>query len=473
MGTDTSIPTVAIIGGGFTGAAAALHLAGITHGATAPRIVIYEPRARLGHGLAYDTDEPVNRINVPAGKMSLYQDDPDSFLRFVEAQDAQDADLLDPAGQPFPQRGLFGAYVAAELAPHLASGRVVHEAAAVTSIRRVPEGWLVTDDTDRTLRADAVVIATSHPAPGLPAVLRPLADDPRLIPASAGTAALSTIATDARVLVVGNGLTAADAIATLNRLGHRGQILAISRRGLRSKGHAASVQEPLGSFLPLKSTRARDLVREIRAEVARAAAQGIGWQPVFDQLRAEAQQIWRHLPLAERQRIVRHLRVFWDVHRFRIAPQVEAVLDAAIAQGRLKIRAAGLVAATAERDGLHITLRQRGRDATPVTETFDAVIVATGPAHGSILGSQAYLAGLRDAGALTPCDTGLGIACDRQSRAIGRDGQADPSLLIAGPLARGTFGELMGLPQVADHALFIAQELDAFLRDRDPQTSAA
>jgi uncharacterized NAD(P)/FAD-binding protein YdhS len=47
---------------------------------------------------------------------------------------------------------------------------------------------------------------------------------------------------------------------------------------------------------------------------------------------------------------------------------------------------------------------------------------------------------------------------DAYSRAIGRDGRAIPNLLISGPAARGYFGELMGLPQVADHAAAVAAE---------------
>lgn len=467
-----SLPVVAVIGGGFTGAALARHLAD-----DRLRIVIYEPRATLGAGLAYDTNEPVHRINVPAAKMGLHGDEADSFLHFAASRQGNDADLTDAKGQPFPQRGLFGAYVAHALAPHLQAGRVRHAQTRVTAVRRNGAGWQVSDEAGGVLQADAVVIATSHPPPALPAVLRPLAGDPRLLQASAwtnraGDQAFERIATDARILVVGNGLTGADAIATLDRLGHRGPVLAVSRHGLRSKGHNPLPQEPFGTFLPLKSPRASDLLRHVRAEVARAKAEGIGWQAVFDQLRADAQDIWAALPLAEHQRIIRHLRAIWDVHRFRIAPQVEQVLDRAIAAGRLQIRAASPVVAKAGAEGLQITLRDRHSGALS-DATFDAVITATGPAHGSVLSSQPLLAGLRDAGDLTPCPTGLGIACDRHSRAIRRDGRAEPTLLIAGPLARGTFGELMGLPQVADHAFLVASELQALLLGAAAGTTAA
>ena len=53
---------------------------------------------------------------------------------------------------------------------------------------------------------------------------------------------------------------------------------------------------------------------------------------------------------------------------------------------------------------------------------------------------------------------GLGLDVDRRSRAIGREGRAAPNLLVSGPAARAHFGELMGLPQVADHAAAVAAE---------------
>lgn len=57
----------------------------------------------------------------------------------------------------------------------------------------------------------------------------------------------------------------------------------------------------------------------------------------------------------------------------------------------------------------------------------------------------------------------MGLACDEASRAIGVNGTAEPSLIVAGPLARGTFGELMGLPQVNDQAIFVAEEIAGML----------
>lgn len=82
---------------------------------------------------------------------------------------------------------------------------------------------------------------------------------------------------------------------------------------------------------------------------------------------------------------------------------------------------------------------------------YDRVIVAVGPTQRDIRRSRPFLAELADAGSFT-LDTG-----------------ADPTLLIAGPLARRGFGELMGLPQVSAFAQFVADRLAVTLNRLEPR----
>ncbi|MCG5477141.1 MAG: FAD/NAD(P)-binding protein, partial [Sinorhizobium fredii] len=77
-----AISRVAIIGGGFTGATIARLLA--LHRQYWPhKIVVFEPRAELGGGLAYDADDPSLRLNVAAHRMRAVPGDPQAFLRWL------------------------------------------------------------------------------------------------------------------------------------------------------------------------------------------------------------------------------------------------------------------------------------------------------------------------------------------------------------------------------------------------------
>lgn len=460
-------PVVAIIGGGYSGAACAYHLAqGLADGHA--RIVVFDPRAMLGGGLAYDTDEPAHRINVPASRMSLLPEDGDHFQRWLVEGGAlvDDPEAFTPEGHAFARRSAFGRYVCAQLAPFVASGTIEHRRSRVRTVTAALSGlWHVEAEDGPALEADIVVVATTHPAPQPPAALhRVLSGHAGYIPDATVPAALSGIGADDRVLVVGTGLTAADVIATLDAGGHRGQITAVSRRGLRSRGHDLSAQEPFGEFTDPPSRSARGLLRRVRVSLVEAEAAGLTWHAVFDRLRAQGGDIWRALPVAERWRLVRFLRPYWDVHRFRIAPQVEAAIERRLAAGTLTFHAAAIASATHTPDGgIAVDFRPRYRQ-KPFRGYFDSLILTTGPGHASVLSSQPFLADLAEAGVLLPDTVGLGIAVDEQSRAVGADGCPAETLYIAGPLARGTFGELMGLPQVTDHAVFVAGNIEQRIR---------
>ncbi len=163
---------VAIVGGGFTGAAVAFHLA--QTGAEAD-ILVFEPRGRLGGGLAYGGDDPAHRVNVPASRMSLLPDDEGHFARWLAETDALGDDpQAVVGGEAYPRRGEFGRYVDAQLQPLLKSGAVRHIRASVVAMRKVGGLLAHPDRAGETFRARLAVIATTHPKAGLPPELAPL-----------------------------------------------------------------------------------------------------------------------------------------------------------------------------------------------------------------------------------------------------------------------------------------------------------
>lgn len=464
-------PSVAIIGGGLTGAAIAYHLA---TRAVPANIAVFEPRTEIGRGLAYGTTDPAHRINVPASKMSLLPGDEKHFINWLAANGAtaDDPDALASDGHQYIRRALFGRYVSAHLQPHLDAGRINHIRAAVIDIARVsPHRWRITTADGSLHHADLVVLATTHPPPGVPKELREsVGDDARLIVDATLPGALDAITPTARVVIVGTGLTMADVVASLDQRGHRGPIYAFSRRGLASRGHASSPYEPFGDFTS-SATSALALLRAVRETIVLAQRQNIPWQPVIDAVRAQAWSFWPRLPISERKRIVNRLRPFWDVHRFRIAPQLDTLLKRRQAEGTLTLKAASLVAAKASPDSLTLQVRPRAQSILETVKT-DHVILTTGPAHDSILSTQPHLASLARQGLIVADPLGLGIACDRQGHARTADGASHGDLFIAGPLARAEFGELMGLPQVTTYAELIAGKVASAVAHLHPPESA-
>src|ERR1700735_4731734 len=75
--------SIAIVGGGASGALMTAHL--LRFAGDAVRLTLVEPRAKIGRGLAYATENESHRLNVRASNMSVFPDDPDHFWRWLRA----------------------------------------------------------------------------------------------------------------------------------------------------------------------------------------------------------------------------------------------------------------------------------------------------------------------------------------------------------------------------------------------------
>lgn len=460
-------PHIVIVGGGFSGAAVAIALMRLAPADI--RVTLLEPRPQPGAGVAYSTEEPSHRINVPAARMQLASDEEGAFDRWYRDQPAfrDDPDALRDDGAAYPQRGQFGLYVARRFAEAAAGsgGRLIHLQAAAVAF----DDDHVVSESGQRLRADLLVLAISHPPPSVPARLRPWRDHPGLIANPWQTERLDGIEPDARVAIMGTGLTMADTVAALSRRGHRGPIAAFSRRGLLSRPNLSGEYPAWeGEYL---YGNLRQRLRQIRADVAAAADRGLPWQRVLDAVRNQGQQIWQGLSIADRLRFLRHLRSYWDVHRYRVAPQVADELARRQDDGSLRVLAARLGTLDGRGDTLRLTLAARQGQDLPLE--VDHLILTTGPAHGNLIASQPFLRDLARQELIRADALDLGLDVDARSRARGHRRDDAPPVFVAGPAARAQFGELMGLPQVADHAAFVAAEALSQLQITHPKRCPA
>ncbi len=465
---------ITIVGGGFAGVSAAVQL--LRRSPEPLAITLIEARERVGPGLAYATHDPDHRLNGPTWVHSVDPLDGEHFTRWCEARDVFEADpqARQPGGAAFVRRAVLGAYLEdqvrahAHWAPTGGTLRTVR-ARAIGAVRRGGETVVLTEQ-GQEVGGELLLLATGNALPRLPAPLDPaLATHPGVIENPLETARLLDIAREARVLILGSGLTALDVICTLQRQGHTGGAVVVSRRGLRPRP-----QPPFNGPLPVPSDRQnldrvlapapdfllkveptlRAWVRALREQVA--AAQG-HWYPSFDELRDSVWQLWPSLPLAQQRRFLRRLRPWYDVHRFRSPPQTEATVDAAIEAGRVHYLTARLRGVRTDGPSLVAQL-QGANDAAPREARFDALINCTGLDVASRTAANPLLRSLVAQGWLQPDAVGVGYAVDAQCRAIGADGQARDRVRLIGPPTLGTFGDPGG-------AMYIAAQIHRMVPD--------
>jgi uncharacterized NAD(P)/FAD-binding protein YdhS len=271
-------------------------------------------------------------------------------------------------------------------------------------------------------------------------------------------AAYERIARDDDVLIVGAGLTMADIVASLDRRGHRGNIAVVSRHGFRPQTQSQSRVEPFGDFLLPPSRRARSLLARIRRAVSLAESLGLTWHGVVDQVHDHGNQIWQFLPWEERKRLMRHAWSYWKCFRFRITPQLAEVLNRKMLVGQLSMRAGSVQhIGSDERGVLHVRMRKRGETAD---EMFAGhVVMATGPKLGYLLNHDVLVRNICGKGLARPDPIGVGLDIDLTGNAIDRFGNVQERLFVVGTLTQGRFGDQVGAPEIASHALRVAAEI--------------
>jgi uncharacterized NAD(P)/FAD-binding protein YdhS len=257
---------------------------------------------------------------------------------------------------------------------------------------------------------------------------------------------------DADVLLLGTGLTMVDVCLSLRARGLRGRITALSRRGLLPHRH-----DPPHPNVPKRLDRPRPPLSQLVRDV-RERGRAIGWQNAVDELRPMTQALWRRLSIEERQRFLRHLRPWWDVHRHRIATSVADVLTEMQASGQLSI-IAGKILRSADKHGrAEVTLRRRGKDESTAI-CVDRIINCTGPQGDVLRSDEPLLKNLIADGLLSPDALGIGIDVDAQGRTVRADGGVNDWLYAIGPLTRGAFWEIVAVPDIRAQAWALARQL--------------
>ncbi|MFJ2282469.1 FAD/NAD(P)-binding protein [Pseudomonas sp. NPDC087803] len=450
--------TLVIIGAGFSGAVTAAQF--LHHSPPDTRVVLINRSGAMARGLAYGTNSSLHLLNVPAGNMSAYVDDPEHFLRFCQARDS------DCVASSFVPRKIYGDYLTSVLdeaekqaRPDVRLERIISE---VQSLRPEGAGAVLELRSGQQIHADQVVLAFGNFSPlDPPGFGSYLGERYQSDPWSGAEMLPHDL--ESPVLLVGAGLTALDVSLGLLQQGHRGPIYMISRRGLRPLPHrqqrpSHEVPSVISQRLLEEAPSVRGYMRVMRHEINLAKSQGFDWRDLLAVMRSITAKLWTRLPDVERRRFLRHAQPYWDVHRHRVAPAAYLRFEEALKLGQVRSMAGRIRTVAANTSGLTVGVELRdGRKLTTIDVA--RVINCTGPNTNLSRVNDTLISQLRADGLIQPDALGLGLNLSQHCEVNDFNGRAVPWLNYVGPMLKADLWEATAVPELRQCAKTLAVRL--------------
>jgi len=444
---------IAIIGGGAGGVLTAIHALRLAGAGV--RIALVEPTARLAQGVAYATTHAEHLLNVPARRMSAFDDKPDDFVDFLVAREGEAA--REAIAVSYAQRRHYGDYLRDRLqrARETAAAHFEVVPGRVTSLDYANGVLRLGLESGDSIGAHGVAMAVGNNPKPLPA--RGAAGLPTQSVLEAWDFdAIKQIPADAEICIAGSGLSMVDTALSLVANGHRGRVHVLSRHALLPLTHTKHAVADFDAEA-LLGMPLRQRMRVLRVAARDADRQGLPWQAVMESARPLVQKLWLTLSHEDQRRFLRHVVRYWDVHRHRIAPQVHAQLAALQASGQLRLHRGRLQTVAREGNRIRLTLMMRDRRSQELD--VDRIVNATGVEMRAQLMRNPLLSDLLGKGNARPGPHGIGIDTASDGHVIDAEGKALPGIVVVGSLRIGRLWESIAVPELRGQAENAARQL--------------
>jgi uncharacterized NAD(P)/FAD-binding protein YdhS len=458
------VMTVAVVGGGFSGSISAAQLLRQAKLTDAPlRIVLLEQRGSIGEGLAYSSREQCHLLNVPAGRMSAWPDQPNDFLKWAAAHHGP------VSADDFLPRQWYGEYIRQTLLKAAAdAGDKIELSVMFDQVMRIARhpggGWMLNLARGTSVRASAVLLAIGHRSPDDPLSSKWTGPRARFVSDPWKPFAMNAVEPDDAVVILGSGLTAVDAVMSLQSRGHQGPITLVSRRGLLPQPHLQGHPAPVDLNALVMELTAGDkpvealkLFRKLRQIAERTAVDGKPWQSVIDGLRPHIAMLWSRMPVAQRRRFLSHIRPYWEIHRHRMPVTIAERFSSLLQSGAVRILPGRVESVSADLQQVHLSIRHRTGPSLAITSQW--IVNATGPTPSNSAAANPAIGSLLIQGLLSVDELKLGIRTTRDGNALDAHGHAVDDLLIVGTLRKPDLWESTAVPELRNQAAAAATRL--------------
>ena len=444
---------IAVLGAGFSATAVVINL--LEHLPPERRISVIGSRSGFGRGVAYSTADENHRLNVPAGRMSLFADRPDDLVEWLARRGSCHG------SEDFIPRQLFGSYITETLAAGLqrnsnrARVQFVDSQALTCHALSDRQQVFELSNSDRVDAGRTVFCLGGTPA-GLPLLQSRIdvAAWPSIVENPWAEPWRDKLDPDAAIFIVGSGLTMVDQVVSLHRRGHRGHIHVLSRHGLVPHPHTVPRSPAIDAGIQPGSHRLSEMQQILR----NAAGAAADWRSIIDGLRPITQSIWQQMDIEERRRFLRHAASWWNIHRHRMSPEIAEVLDEMRRSGQLLLHKGWIDSIRAHDDGGVSVVFQERHSRRERHIGVARIVNCTGMEKCSI-GKMPLLADMLAKGFIAQDALCLGVAVDAQSRVLSGLGRAETGSYAIGPMTSGQFWEIFAVPDIRVQARDVAQHI--------------
>jgi uncharacterized NAD(P)/FAD-binding protein YdhS len=455
---------IAVIGAGLSGRLLALNL--LRKAFATVSIVLIDRSDARAMGPAYSDEADYLLLNVPAGRMGAFSEDPEHFLKWLKKNGVS-------TGQwDFLPRRLYREYIfdltnEAQQAQTKGSGFEFLRT-EVVALETGQDGITLHMAGGSSLAADKAVLALGNYPPRHPNIEnRKALESERYVRNPWMSGVVDSLAPGDPVFIIGTGQTTVDLIVGLYRRSHTGRIVAISRRGLLPLVHTTFESYP-SFFAEIKNSKHMlEILRVVRRHLDRAEAMGIDVRAVIDSLRPDTLSLWLGLPPDEKRRFLRHLFRYWEIIRSRIPPESEEIIETMQASGQLEIAAGRLRDLVDTGETMEVYYARNGGSREEIVRAA-LVINCIGPEsdYGRI--DHPLVKNLIGRGLIRPGPAQLGIDALPNGAVIGRDGAASGCLYTLGSTMKGVLWEVLAVPEIRVQAerlstLLLGAELEQTL----------
>ncbi|MDP3528583.1 FAD/NAD(P)-binding protein [Methylicorpusculum sp.] len=462
----SSIPIIAIVGGGFSGSLVAAQLLRQSSQPLIIKLIERNPHF-LHRGIAYSTHSSSHLLNVPAGNMSAFPDDPGHFLRWVQVHQITLIDppwVTDTSSNSFISRRGYGQYISWVVEESLKVGNpnakldIIQD--EVVKINQSKQGATLSLLGSEQIHAQKVILAIGNFPPADPPVSENVSLNKSCYVSNPWSEDSKMSWDDvASCLIVGAGLTMVDWVLSLHDKNFRGKIHVVSRRGLCPKEHDKVT--PVQLWLNYKEQQPitiRSILKQFRMLMNTPGPAKDNWRGLIDALRPFSQEIWQALSLSEQRRFLRHVRSFWDNHRHRLPPITAAILSDLEQSGQL-IFYRGRVESFDDSNGnVQVIIRSRGQKEN-ITLRVDRVLNCTGGECDYRKLQHPLIKGLFIDGLAQPDAIGFGLSVDSNGALLDGANHKSSIIYTLGPPQKGTLWETTAVPEIRGQAYRLAEEL--------------